>query len=68
MRKIKQLSFVLFIFFVLALSYPVTPVSAKNSEGYKGRAPQCPPGQVFVTRGNSMDPNRAGACEPRIKK
>ena len=56
MKKIKQLSFVLFIFSVLAFSYPVTQVFAQVG-GQCDSNPACDP--TSGTCCNQCDPNPA---------
>ena len=58
MKKIKQLSFVLFIFSVLAFSYPVTQVFAQGGAGMNGG--ECDPNPACVENCcNECDPNPA---------
>ena len=58
MKKIKQLSFVLFIFSVLALSYPVKQVFAQGGAGMNGG--ECDPNPACVENCcNECDPNPA---------
>ena len=58
MKKIKQFSFVLFIFSVLALSYPVTQVFAQGGAGMNRG--ECDPNPACVENCcNECDPNPA---------
>mgnify|MGYP001193520006 CR=1 FL=1 len=47
-KKIKRLLMVIIIILALGFSCLVTSVSAETNRGYKGTAPQCPPGESFL--------------------
>jgi hypothetical protein len=55
MKKIKQLTFVLFIFSAFAFLYPVTYTHAQSSTSTGSSFGNCPTGTV---------PNTMGDCEP----